>query len=104
MTDKEKLEALIHRAVKGGFDEDTVDFVWKGEPTFEGYNYPQCLIFSHNFAKALWGRETDSPYCGDIEYRGTPDLLWQYHLQQAVISTNPISYMYSTVFTEPNKN
>ena len=50
------------------------------------------LIFNHDFAKALWGEE---PYGFEgtdvmIEY---PSLEWQHHLQQMVLSDDPIKYL-----------
>lgn len=69
------------------------------------------LIFNHDFAKALWGEEkymayfagynewsdaTDIEYVEDQDYDEEPHEkkpIWQYHLQQMVISENPIQYL-----------
>jgi hypothetical protein len=61
------------------------------------------IIFSHDFAKALWGEEQFGyPECTqipfetvgasgyDVEYLGKK---WQYHLQQMVIADDPIKYL-----------
>ena len=51
---------------------------------------PLDIIYNHQFAKALWGYK-------EIVQLGYPlvaDLpLWQYHLQQMVISDDPIKYL-----------
>ena len=66
--------------------------------------FPEQYIFNHNFAKALWGEDKTCPaghfmsahtlfckeeWCGQ-EKSGL--LSWQYHLQQMVISEDPIKY------------
>lgn len=63
------------------------------------------LIFNHDFAKALWGEEKldrynletdtaiDSLWDGGPEYFDFLGKTWQYHLQQMVISDDPIKYL-----------
>jgi hypothetical protein len=51
----------------------------------------ETVIFSHEFARALFGEGHHE----DDEYQ---PYNWTYHLQQAVISDNPIKYMYEAVF------
>lgn len=105
MTDKEILEKAIQKAIDGGWDA----YGWKhftvtvggvawhdDEPYTPGtkanHDQVESLIFNHDFAKALWGEEW---------YRGiTPDMpapdhkqTWQHHLQQMVISEDPIKYL-----------
>ena len=48
-------------------------------------------IFTHDFAKALWGEETIYVSLAGQYESDVP--LWQYHLQQMVISDNPIQYL-----------
>lgn len=45
------------------------------------------VIYNHNFAKALWGKEQVMG-----EY-GITGLAWIYHLQQMVIADDPIQYL-----------
>lgn len=61
----------------------------------DGYGIPYyyTLIFSHDFAKALWGEELKegdkyiySVAMYDIKH-------WQYHLQQMVLESNPLEYL-----------
>lgn len=56
----------------------------------------ESLIFNHDFARALFGEEPQH----EIEQAGPPDILdnFEHHLQQAVISKDPIDYMYKTIF------
>lgn len=59
------------------------------------------IIYSHDFAKALWGEE---PYAKVVwphpDYKvktGAKELVftsyWQYHLQRMVITEDPIKYL-----------
>ena len=98
MTDPEILKKAIAKAVKGGWDKD--------DAYDAGLNSEERFYFSHSFAKAFWKR--DDPkciYCGvedvpnyqhysccPISY--SPKVtLWQYHLQQMVISEDSIKYL-----------
>jgi len=56
------------------------------------------IIFNHKFAKAFWGEENRyQVYYHKTEARKFPDIEtipeWQYHLQQMVLSDNPIQYL-----------
>ena len=97
MSDQEILEKAIQKAIDGG---------WKGEkPHYDdimdqwcvsdgdgGYVVPSIieLIFSHDFAKALWG--TDDDYI-DLPGTYTPAEKWQGHLMEMVIADDPIAYL-----------
>lgn len=59
------------------------------------------IIFSHDFAKALWGERINSPTIIDHE-DGYPPITymnydphsgWQYHLQQMVLEEKPLQYL-----------
>lgn len=52
----------------------------------------ESIIYSHDFAKALWGECTDwvEPIRG--EYR-VPQNGYEHHLQQMVIADDPICYL-----------
>lgn len=52
------------------------------------------LIFSHDFAKAVWGenRFSSDPEEVGIAY-GMLTAPWQYHLQQMAIADDPIAYL-----------
>ena len=61
------------------------------------------IVFSHGFAKALWGyRSVTRPAgvdlaseidCGKLHAPTITKPAWQYHLQQMVVSTDPIGYL-----------
>jgi len=110
MTSQEILEKAIQKAIDNGWDWK--DFQCRGYfPNYlEGDAVVKhiaetmldmrlySLIFSHDFAKALWGESTD--YTKVVtNYPDTPPLvtLWQngykYHLQQMVISDNRLEYL-----------
>lgn len=124
---KETLDSLpasilgraIQKAIDGGWDDfDTTEW-WKvyyayGDrlmvefrPAQDAmgmfYSYKD-IIYSNDFAKALWGdgKEVEVPEIGGGTYThflwnelGTvlPRYAYQWHLQQMVISDNPIQYI-----------
>ena len=120
-TNKEILEKAIQKAIDGGwkglwdisgfyikdyhmwdtFDDKTMSF-HNGE--FEDYEMMPvaAIIFNHDFAKALWGDELvqypeEDPHTVTARmgrtYERTDELwVWQYHLQQAVVSKDPLQY------------
>ena len=63
------------------------------------------IIFNHDFAKALWGGEKAKYYVEYVAGDKVPKWIeeidgawvevcaWQYHLQQMVISEDPIKYL-----------
>lgn len=111
MTNAQKLEALVRRAVENGWEpNDRVhtadDFlkVKRSEWRYAGMKQIiPWLIFNHDFARALFG-ETKPLENGEyppevVLYKGKPVWHpWSRHLQQAVISEDPIDYMYQAVF------
>jgi len=118
LTDKEILERAIQKAIDGGwkfkvylFEYEYPNFkqTWNGNIIVATnkngkavtINYFE-LMFDHDFAKALWGEELHHetfivPKELSNRFAGTKDLdikpIWQYHLQQMVISDNPIKYL-----------
>jgi len=76
--------------------ENYTGFDWQCVLEFKSY---YSLLFNHDFAKAYWGE--DSPKIMvkiDIGIGTHQDLeQWQYHLQQAVLSEDPIDYYYKNV-------
>lgn len=122
LTNKEILEKAITKAIDGGLtgywadrykrcqELDEMEYLTAGNLYEEGHS-PEELIFNHGFAKALWGEEkymayfagynewsdaTDIEYVEDQDYDEEPHEkkpIWQYHLQQMVISENPIQYL-----------
>lgn len=119
MTQAEKLEALVRRAIEGGFSfgkQYYGQYIGTAEPAVLLFKVPDDtlrmpwavpLLADHDFARALFGEEPKRRY--DLyegngysaDEAGQVDLLnFQYHLQQAVISSDPIDYMYKAVFGE----
>src|SRR4051794_40144609 len=98
MTTQEIFKKVIEKAVKNGFNngmsstytqEEIIEFLTKD------YEPPDVntIIFNLHFAKAFWGdEEAKIEHQGWVqEYTGKP--AWQYHLQQMVISENPLKYL-----------
>jgi hypothetical protein len=115
MTQAEKLEALVRGAVGNGYANDYRWRVFNGRLINEDDDYAHSapLIFDHDFARALFGEGEPRKYNGfnletgkmlteeeKARYLPKQQPLWQSHLQQAVISEDPIDYMYKAVFGE----
>jgi hypothetical protein len=107
----EKLDALMLFAIKNGWksifgtpyiravkDATTGEFFF----AFEGHKGGSPLLMSvasvilgdHDFARALFGEAGQKP--GEQDWPFT--YVWEQHLALAVISDNPIDYMYKAVF------
>lgn len=107
MSDAQMLEALVRRAVENGADlklsplsiPDYVRLLSKGSPWIE-----QLFYGSHDFARALFGDEDIAIERPMLVGRGKrvnlidKVIAYQFRLQQAVVSDNPIRYMYNAVF------
>lgn len=119
MENKDILERVIQKAIDGGWkgaypEQSDVDIsilwhelnnwevikIWfrsiVGDSTWD----VQRLIFSNDFAKALWGEEEIAVESGNnIPMYGKRLSLiqkipcWQYHLQNMVIADDPIKYL-----------
>lgn len=105
------LEKAIKLAIKGGwysfasdlFGKITLaDILLRHNPNGQGLEWTvkghesdwsliEALIYSHDFAKALWGEEINHEVNGDDRLFKAP--IWQYHLQQMVIAPDPIAYL-----------
>ncbi len=112
MTQAEKLEALVRKAVEGGYKNDYRWSFANGHLNNEDedYAHPYPLIFNHDFARALWNNDSHmiQNAIDEAIENGTNKTrvlrpTWEHHLQQAVISEDPIDYMYKAVFNEPQK-
>lgn len=128
MTPQDKLQALVQRAIEGGYDllddfeansfdvvlnmSNLPELVINQGETVEIRVCSNDVLYDHDFAKALWspvahklvmtGTKWGCPLC-DLPVThlvATHEILtcWQYHLQHAVISDDPINYMYEVVF------
>lgn len=97
MTDKEVLQKAIEKVRrKGYYVLIGEDYDWNNYIKHKKY---KNIIFSHDFAKAFWKKETEKqmsyisiPLSNDnLGIRLAP--AWQYHLQQMVLWVNPIDYL-----------
>lgn len=99
MTQADKLEALVQRARSNGWDMAAyADWAQGATHLVHGTNW-YALTFNHDFARALFGEKPE--YEMDLYSPDNYQLnlnCWEWHLQQAVISDDPIDYMYSVVF------
>jgi hypothetical protein len=121
MTNQEILTKAIDKAIAGGWNAETGDeyqvFARKydinhkeevvgrlfirsiSSHSMSSYLHtPEQIIFSHDFAKSIWGEEIllawgYSPMITVGEPHSTKIFEWQYHLQQMVIADDPIKYL-----------
>ena len=99
---EEILTKAIEKAIEGGWDVDldTVLPEMQKKWSLYGLKYTGCsgLLFSKDFAKALWGTKLCLLTMRFTGFDGTQQEetkipYWQMHLQQMVISPNPIAYL-----------
>lgn len=115
MTPQAILQKAIEKAIEGGFDwssnfvVDTADelgsihdgLICKFEDELVNV---EAVVFNHEFAKALWGEEwllrdywvdrmTEYSRGNVLQSWQMGPSPWQYHLQQMVISPDPIRYL-----------
>lgn len=119
MNKKDKLKEIIKFAIRKGYD-------WKTNhiSTMEKWVVNACqvddwhtLLFDHDFAKAVFGEEEWGYHTGYQEWcelKNAPPVdileemlfkmpIWQYHIQQAVVSKDPTDYYYEYI-KEHDKN
>lgn len=104
MTQQQKLEKLIQKAIDGGYDKilgesalGLLPEVFASDEHTRSH-FIRGLVLDPEFAKALWRGRVFSKYPGmEIGYEREQQA-WQYHLQQMVIADDPINYMYEQVF------
>ena len=95
MTKEDKLEKIIEKAEEGGFEKRE----WGKEDIVIPIVLLNNLLFNHDFAKAIWGKEIQAVKMSKhVEQKQPVYMLnWEYHLQRAVISENPINYFYENM-------
>jgi hypothetical protein len=112
MTERQILVSAIAKAVDNGYIKE-IDgeeaflgtkncfgsrLYWstKKYPRAEGFYVQNVfdLIYSHDFAKALWGNDDDRESGGDFSPQAfIKQPLWKSMLQQMVIAEDPIKYL-----------
>lgn len=111
LSQSQKLEALVRKVIDGGYHTWEFDDRYTKEDEYKYllgtlYDDPsensnvqsvEALIFDHDFAKALFG---EGDYYKLNDPKRTIRKLWEHKLQQAVISKDPIDYLYGAVFGE----
>ena len=126
MTQEAKLKKIIEKAVKGGWKPlfnrkrinkfDSIDVYSVDTVSFCKGNEGKCVdvvrfIFSHSFAKAIWGEEEAEVVSDKAWVSRSDDLddlgkkkqvtlagkLYELNLMFAVISENPIDYFYENM-------
>lgn len=98
------LKAVIEKAVRNGwkyvidgqsYSSNAFTISYDGIDS-EGASFStRYILLDHSFAKAYWGEKKDwHPIFDEKEGKDIAMLNWQYHLQQAVLSENPLLYYF----------
>lgn len=105
MSKEEKLRKILDKAYLNGYL-----MLWiAGDMVSGGSTEYYRVLFSHDFAKAFWGENREAcEVCVDKvmpcrshiggDYSGSK--FWKHHLQEMVISEDPIEYAYKFVEEE----
>ena len=102
MTNEEILKKAIEKAIKNGYKAKFSERE-NSKVYLKSYKY-FAIIFSHSFAKAVFGGELICIDCGEkdcaagkLYCEGYKDAdmkpAWQYHLQQMVLEPGPLKYL-----------
>ena len=102
MTNEQILKQAIEKAIKNGYKPiirgfdysvEALSKHWIGDNMEHSGKWYYEIIFSHDFAKAIWGeREISSQDI--LKARGSNcRYFWQYHLQRMVLEKNPLAHL-----------
>ncbi len=100
MTNEQILKKAIEKAIKNGYKNLVVDDVFPitmNEMQWEGFW--RTLIFSHDFAKAFWGKSKKCLDCGlPIKInlgcgKEKWGCVWEKHLRTMVLEKKPLKYL-----------
>ena len=103
MNQADMLKKVIEYAVERGYPDRHYDKLTSGEFGAIFHSMEDCfpILFSHDFAKAVFGFDTES---GTAKINPETELdqwgkltKWARHLQQAVISEDPIQYYFDHI-------
>ncbi len=109
MTNQEILTKAFEKAIADGWDEFDIKEFTLAEFVDGVFNEPREwfgifeIVYSHNFAKALWGdkpvidrRVPTNPFADEDDHSMDIVIIkdaWKHHLQQMVIAEDPIRYL-----------
>lgn len=110
MTDEIIYELAVRKAVKNGYrvsgmeDPDLSIHFLLGMP-------PYSVIFTHNFAKALWGTNTRMEEYYQVGNTGDEEKdwftvnlpMWHGQLRKMVLQENAVQYLYQFVIDTKNE-
>ena len=106
MTDKEILRKAVIKAQQKDYRLPSAGIAWdlmegsdlKIDPTIISY-----IIFSHDFAKAIWGEKAKQEqimrYC-DMIINDENIIRWKYYLKKMVLEKEPLKYLEKFITVE----
>lgn len=113
MTKEQIFKEAVSIAEKKGYELPYID-IWCANCETSSYlldsfdeDFVNMVIFSHDFAKAFWGKEDVCGHCGTIMNEdnegkccyysqnsfGWFEKLWEYHLMRMVREREPLRYI-----------
>jgi len=92
MTDKEILQKAIEKAEKNGYKLFSFQFVNSKEYILLQNNMYYAIIFSHDFAKAFWGKSYKDVKCNHDNEDSAEDW-WEYHIRKMALEPEPLKYI-----------
>lgn len=101
MNNETILKRAIEKAVKNGYDPEFFATVPINKYIKQIAEYSQLgtIIFSHDFAKAFWGKKRIRFWCGQEwcgnngEHYHEREVNWRNELQQMVLEKEPLKYL-----------
>jgi len=84
MTNEQILKKAFKKATKNGWQDKKPRLLKNEEGKLIAYTFYECIIFSHDFAKAFFK---------DQEKDWTEGLEWSINLQEMVLEKDPIKYL-----------
>jgi len=86
-----KTEITVYNLLLADISDDGLEVNLDAQYHLYNIKQPRSFIFNHDFAKALWGENRSHyKYGNPVDIK---DAGWELHLQQMVISPDPIKYL-----------
>lgn len=87
---QDRMTALVKKAIANGYKFPFTQYMLERSEMMYGHTWWASILYDKNFVKALFGEP-------EIELSGIYEDGWEYHIQQAVISENPINYYWEAL-------
>lgn len=96
---QDRMTALVKKAIANGYKFPFTEYILERSEMMYGHTWWASILYDKSFVKALFGDEAfinERWDDGELHERALiyeePSTAWEYHIQQAVVSENPINY------------